>query len=115
MGLGKSRSVYHKSPKKFNALSDIVSICCGELYTIALLDDGSIYCWGYNLYYQLGVGHYQIQNIPQKLNRLNASEIYSRFDHTFAFFKDDRSICSWGENVFNELELGCANGLSNFN
>ena len=34
-----------------------VAIACGGSYMCALLDGGSVKCWGYNYYGQLGVGH----------------------------------------------------------
>nr|XP_048331097.1 ultraviolet-B receptor UVR8 isoform X2 [Ziziphus jujuba var. spinosa] len=33
----------------------VVAIAAGEAHTLALTDDGSVWCWGYNIYGQLGV------------------------------------------------------------
>ena len=33
-----------------------VAVAAGERHTCAILDDGSVSCWGYNAYGQLGDG-----------------------------------------------------------
>ena len=45
-----------------------VSVSLGQYHTCALLDDGSLKCWGYNYYGQLGIGSTTQQTTPQTVN-----------------------------------------------
>src|SRR5208337_5573673 len=48
--------------------SPVKKIICGGLHSIAITATNEVYVWGYNEYGQLGLGHNQDQNSPQKLN-----------------------------------------------
>ena len=45
----------------------IQSICEGYFHNLVLMTDGSLYTWGANGSRQLGLGHTDIQNTPQKI------------------------------------------------
>ena len=45
-----------------------VSVSLGQQHTCAVLDDGSLKCWGRNNYGQLGIGSYSNQNTPQTVS-----------------------------------------------
>lgn len=57
LGLGSEQDQLFPAQVKF-ALQDsvrIVGIAAGAYHSLALADDGSVWCWGYNLYGQLGI------------------------------------------------------------
>ena len=89
LGLGHNQS--QNSPQKFAPmqmnrreegtsergklnLSNIKDIICGGRHTIALTDSNEVWVWGYNNEGQLGLGHYQHQNSPQKGGNLRTGE-----------------------------------------
>uniref|UniRef100_A0A6B2LDV5 RCC1-like domain-containing protein n=1 Tax=Arcella intermedia TaxID=1963864 RepID=A0A6B2LDV5_9EUKA len=45
-------------------VGEIVQIACGDCHSMALMRDGSLYCWGKNSYGQLGLGHCTNQLTP---------------------------------------------------
>ncbi len=54
------------SQQKLN-LRNIKKISCGSAHTMALDNFGEVYAWGWNYRGQLGLGHNNDQNLPQKL------------------------------------------------
>ncbi|MDA8838039.1 hypothetical protein N9N26_02120, partial [Candidatus Poseidoniales archaeon] len=85
-----------------------VSVSAGSSHTCAVLDDGSLKCWGYNNYGQLGIGSTTNQNTPQLVNlgtgRTSESVSLGQF-HTCAVLDDDSLKC-WGYNYYGQLGIG---------
>ena len=90
-----------------------VSIACGEDHTCAVLDDGSVKCWGYNDYGQLGQGDNSDRGdeeyeMGDNLTAVNlgtgrtAVSIACGEYHTCAVL-DDGSVKCWGAN---EADIG---------
>lgn len=73
--LTKSGEVYvwkplHKSngnsPQKLS-IAGVVDIKCGNVHTMIITKSNEIYTWGYNMTGQLGLGHFEAMDSPQKL------------------------------------------------
>ena len=83
-----------------------VAIAAGSDYTCAILDDGSVSCWGLNGYGQLGDGTTTDRNTPTQTSSLGtdrtAVAISAGKYHTCAIL-DDRSVSCWGANGFGQL------------
>ena len=75
-------------------------------HVLALMEDGSLYSWGYNGRGQLGVGDYKNKNTPAKVN-LNGKvvDIYSAGESYLALMEDG-SLYAWGENNAGQLGVG---------
>ena len=84
-----------------------MSVSAGSYHTCAVLDDGSLKCWGYNVYGQLGIGSIISQNIPQSVSlgsgRTAVSVSVGHY-HTCAVL-DDGSLNVGGTMVTASLEL----------
>ena len=98
-----------------------IKISCGFNYTCLLMDE--IYVWGRNDYGQLGSGHNQNQNSPQKfapmqmnrreegtsergkLNLPNIKKIICGSYHTIAL-TNSNEVWVWGYNNDGQLGLG---------
>ena len=84
-----------------------VSVSAGVQHTCAILDDGSLKCWGYNNYGQLGIGSTTNQNTPQTVDlgtgRTAVSVSLGRY-HTCALLDDDSLKC-WGYNYYGQLGI----------
>jgi alpha-tubulin suppressor-like RCC1 family protein len=89
-----------------------IAITVGEglgSHTCAILDDGSVSCWGYNTYGQLGDGTDTLRNTPTQTSSLGtdrtAVAISAGFRHTCAIL-DDGSVSCWGYNTYGQLGDG---------
>ena len=74
----------------------------------AILDDGSVYCWGHNIYGLLGVGNESTgswTNSPQQTqlpSGRTAIAISSGNRHTCAVLDDNSMVC-WGDGEYYQL------------
>ncbi|MDP7003380.1 MAG: hypothetical protein QF911_07450, partial [Candidatus Thalassarchaeaceae archaeon] len=78
-----------------------VAISAGDAHTCALLDDGSVSCWGRNSWGQLGDGTTGDRDTPTPTSSLGANRtavaISAGASHTCAIL-DDGSVSCWGSN-----------------
>ena len=92
------------------------SLSVGENHACALLDDGSVKCWGRNNYGQLGMGNTtQIGDGPNEMGDFlaavdlgtsrTATEIATGQHHSCALL-DDGSVKCWGLNSYGQLGIG---------
>jgi len=92
------------------------AIAAGNYHTCALLDDGSVKCWGNNYYGQLGLGDTQPRgDQPGEMGAnlpavdlgvgVTATAIAGAYRHTCALLSNGSVKC-WGANVRGELGLG---------
>ena len=88
------------------------AISAGGVHTCALLDDGSVLCWGYGALGQLGYGNTDSIDTPSSVGPVDlgsgrtASAITAGQLHTCAIL-DDGSVRCWGFG--NDGRLGYAN------
>ena len=86
-----------------------VAIDSGYFHTCAILDDGSVSCWGYNNYGQLGDGTTTDRNTPTQTSSLGtdrtAVAITAAVYHTCAIL-DDGSVSCWGWNIYGQIGDG---------
>jgi len=79
----------------------------GSSETCGLLDNGSVKCWGYNGYGQLGIGSTTDQNTPQFVNMstgYSAVSISSGSDSS-CLITNNSSLMCWGSNTYGQLGL----------
>ena len=85
-----------------------VAISSGQDHTCAILDNGSVSCWGSNSYGSLGNGGNSNQNTPQTVNLglgRTAVIVSAGFSSTCAVL-DDASLTCWGYNGVGQLGIG---------
>ena len=88
------------------------AITAGSAHTCALLDDGSVKCWGANIWGELGLGDQKrwgespgdMQALPKVFLGAGrtALAIHAGATHTCAIL-DDRSVKCWGDNGSGQL------------
>ena len=86
----------------------LTQITSGSSHSCAILDDGSIRCWGENSNGQLGDGSRAPSLEPEKASTplgRKAVEISAGSYHTCSIF-DDGSVRCWGSNEFGQLGDG---------
>jgi len=96
----------------------VKTVCAGTQHKCALLNDGSVKCWGRNDYGQLGYGEPTDQNRGDGAGEMgddlpsvdlgsgrSAKFIAAGGDHTCAIL-DDGSVKCWGRNDYGQLGYG---------
>ena len=108
--LGDGTSTSRETPALVvNLFANATSIGCGYDHTCALLDNGTVWCWGSNGYGQVGKGQattrektpVQVVGIPR------AHDVIVGRDYNCAEL-EDRSLWCWGWNEYGQLGNGTA-------
>lgn len=83
-----------------------ISLAAGAVHACALLQDGSIYCWGQNLHGQLGNGENENSLVPRRVaGNLRFNSVYAGGAVTCGFARDGAEYC-WGLNQGGQLGDG---------
>ncbi len=86
----------------------VIKVNAGDAHTCAITDDGSAYCWGGNIYGQLGTGGTANSFVPAAVNTsgvLNGKtvvDISAGYQHTCVVTSDGGAYC-WGFNSHGQL------------
>uniref|UniRef100_A0A8C8A5J7 Regulator of chromosome condensation (RCC1) and BTB (POZ) domain containing protein 2 n=1 Tax=Oryzias sinensis TaxID=183150 RepID=A0A8C8A5J7_9TELE len=86
----------------------VVNVGCGQLCSMAVLDNGEIYGWGYNCNGQLGLGNNGNQQTPCRIAALqgvNVVQVACGYAHTLAL-TDEGFVYAWGANSYGQLGTG---------
>ncbi|MEZ4673994.1 MAG: hypothetical protein R2932_07085 [Caldilineaceae bacterium] len=108
--LGDGTETDHSTPVTVSGLpGGVAAMAAGNSHTCALTGGGEMFCWGGNLYGQLGDGSESKRSSPSKVNGLpgNVSAIAAGGSHTCALLRDN-SIHCWGDNEYGQLGNGTA-------
>ena len=106
LGVGENPDSWHSAPD-FPSGRKAVEIASGGRHTCAILDDGSVNCWGDNYLSEIGDGttddkYYPTETVP----RLDAVDIAAGDEgHTCAILSSGKVSC-WGSNEWGKLGSG---------
>ncbi|PVD18761.1 hypothetical protein C0Q70_21313 [Pomacea canaliculata] len=109
--VGTGTTANQPTPRKISAViggRNVVSVCCGQTSSLALMDNGEVYGWGYNGNGQLGLGNNVNQPNPCRIHSLQGvivSQIVCGYAHTLAL-TDEGSLYAWGANSYGQLGTG---------
>jgi hypothetical protein len=110
LGIGSNTNTNSPlGPIDFGAGRTAMQISAGVYHTCAVLDDGTVKCWGYNIEGQLGIGSNTNTNTPSGPvnfgNGRTAMQISAGAYHTCAVL-DDGTLKCWGSNGGGQLGIG---------
>lgn len=109
--VGSGSTTNQPTPRKVVAVIGnkmALSIACGQTSSMALLENGEVYGWGYNGNGQLGLGNNVNQPNPCRVQQLQGviiSQLVCGYAHTLAL-SDEGSLFSWGANSYGQLGTG---------
>ena len=79
-------------------LTHVIAISAGNMHTVALKDDGTVWAWGNNSYGKLGDGTTTESHIPVQVSDLTGViKIAAGESHTVAL-QSDGTLWAWGKN-----------------
>lgn len=85
------------TPRAVAGVRDVAAIVSGSLHTCALHGDGTVTCWGWNQYGQLGIGAASDHAGPTVVPGLtHVKQLAATMTHTCALHDDGKVSC-WGQ------------------
>ncbi len=105
LGLGYE-SEYEDYPQRIPVLSGVKQIGAAGLFSIALMNDGTVKAWGGNWSGELGLGDDDCRNTPTTITGLSGvSQISVGLCHTLALMSNG-TVKAWGYNDQGQLGIG---------
>lgn len=107
LGLGPAADVEVKTPQRVG--DEIwLSVAAGAAHTCGIRDDGSLWCWGYNGYGQLGDNSRVNRSEPVRVGT-QTWKVVGLGEYTTCAIRDDESLWCWGYNASGQVGDGTAN------
>ncbi|XP_059183715.1 RCC1 and BTB domain-containing protein 1 isoform X2 [Centropristis striata] len=109
--IGSGSTANQPYPRKVTGLlqgKTAVGITCGQTSSMALIDYGEVYGWGYNGNGQLGIGNNGNQLTPCRVASLQGlcmQQVVSGYSHCLAL-TDEGLLYAWGANTYGQLGTG---------
>ncbi len=106
--LGDGTTTRRLTPRAVGTLtSGVVALAAGEVHTCALSTDGSVSCWGQNIYGQLGDGTTTDRHVPTPVGALTSGVAAVAAGQYFTCaIKTNGSLWCWGRNFYGQLGDG---------
>jgi len=89
------------TPVKLEGLSHAKAVSLGGFHACALIDDGTVRCWGANYFGQLGDGTELLSEIPVQARISGVTAIATGTHHSCAIAGD--GIFCWGADIVGQL------------
>ena len=99
-------SLGRNTPVRVQGLTNIRAIAAGDLYTLALRSDGTVWAWGDNWHGQLGDGTIDSRTRPVQVHGLtDVTAIAAGLQHSVAL-RSDGTVWTWGNGSSGQLGDG---------
>jgi alpha-tubulin suppressor-like RCC1 family protein len=105
--VGDDTTVDRLSPTKVANLTEaITTVAAGGAHTCALSATGKLYCWGNNLYGQLGDGTTISRTVPIQVSLPGTVQAVATADSHMCALLTDGAVYCWGNNMDGQLGDG---------
>lgn len=96
------------SPVPVNGITSAVAVAVGSDAACAVLDDGTVQCWGNNSNGQLGVGTLATSEsaTPVAIASFGSVRSIASAGQSFCAVRTDGSVQCWGDNSYGQLGSG---------
>ena len=102
---------YSDTPVQVSGLSNIVAICAGDDYSLALDTNGCVWAWGLDNVGQLGDGGVEAANRSPVMVLTNIEQIAAGATHSVAVDKGEK-LWAWGSDGVGQLGDGGSVGTN---
>ena len=111
LGGGATSGNIYQPPVKALDLERVKAIAAGSHHSLALLEDGTVWAWGYNGYGQLGDGTKTDRHRPVQVSELKevkaiAAGRLQGGSHYSLALREDGTLWAWGLNNYGQLGDG---------
>jgi alpha-tubulin suppressor-like RCC1 family protein len=98
LGIESNRSFDNRRPNPVSIEDHlIVKISCGHSHGLLLTKNGEVYAFGNNKCGQIGIGSYENQSIPKRLEMKNITDVSSHAKHSLSIAcTKDQTYYVWG-------------------
>jgi alpha-tubulin suppressor-like RCC1 family protein len=99
-------------PVTVTGITTAVAVEAGAFHTCALLRDGTMQCWGWNDYFQLGTStsNFNYSSVPVTVTGVRPAALAPGAEHTCVLLPEGTVRC-WGDNGFGQLGNGSPRGI----
>ena len=105
LGTGKKENSDEPVKAIFPEGTKIIQVAAGEKHCLALDEEGNVWAWGSNEYYQLGdTGSSRL--VPTKINELSGITKIATGKYTSYAIGDSGEVYSFGQNANGEAGIG---------
>ena len=105
LGTGLS-SIKYSSPVQVGSMTNWSKICPGNLHSLAIKNDGTLFGSGYNSSGQLGLNDTNLRTTFTQIGSLNSwKELSSSTTRSSFALKFDGTLWVWGENIWGDIGL----------
>jgi alpha-tubulin suppressor-like RCC1 family protein len=87
-------------------VANIRALATGWYHSLALLNDGTVWAWGYNASGQLGDGSTVDRSAPVRVQGLSGIIAISAGTYHSAALRSDGTVWTWGNNYYGQLGDG---------
>ena len=111
LGLGNTTSF--STPQQVGALITWSKVSTGDISSMAIKTDGTLWVWGANTSGKLGLGNTTGYSSPKQVGSLtNWSLVSCGGSNNSSAIKTDGTLWTWGANNFGQLGIGNTTGYS---
>jgi len=109
LGNASATGTFVTAPVQALIISNVKAISAGGWHSVALKNDGTVWCWGWNADGQLGDGTLVDKSIPTQVPGLTGIVKIAAGTYHVLALKNDGTVWAWGDNVSGQIGDGTVN------